>query len=111
MLRTSYVVFTLCKVDCFVVEIKHRTASKFAVSILLTPAIDIFSDRVMEMAPIYNSFRRLLTYRLAQRFRLQHAISDQINEVPRQFPYNDLLCSPSTFIKCHSDDSSMKTVA
>ena len=35
----------------------------------------------MELPPEHNSFRRLLAYRLAQRFGLTHAVSDQINEV------------------------------
>lgn len=35
----------------------------------------------MELPPEHNSFRRLLAYRIAQRFGLTHAVSDQINEV------------------------------
>jgi hypothetical protein len=36
----------------------------------------------MELPPEHNSFRRLLAYRIAQRFGLTHAVSDQLNEVP-----------------------------
>lgn len=36
----------------------------------------------MELPPEHNSFRRLLTYRIAQRFGLTHAaVSDPSNEV------------------------------
>lgn len=35
----------------------------------------------MEIPPGLNSFRRLVTYRIAQRFGLQHAASDGTNEV------------------------------
>lgn len=30
----------------------------------------------MEIPPVYNSFRRLLAYRIAQRFRIGHETSD-----------------------------------
>jgi hypothetical protein len=34
----------------------------------------------MELPPVHNSFRRLLAYRIAQRFGLTHAVSDTLNE-------------------------------
>ncbi len=39
------------------------------------------SERSMEIPPVYNSFRRLLAYRVGQRFGLSHGQSDTCNEV------------------------------
>ena len=38
------------------------------------------NERVMEIPVIHNSFKRLITYRVAQRFGLTHAHSEQMNE-------------------------------
>lgn len=38
-------------------------------------------ERTMEIPPGYNSFRRLLAYRIGQRFGLSHTTSDQLSEV------------------------------
>eukprot|EP01039_Chlorochromonas_danica_P002247 gene2247-2461_t len=38
------------------------------------------SDRMMEMPPGLNSFRRLLTHRVGQRFGLNRTVSDAVNE-------------------------------
>ena len=38
------------------------------------------NERVMEIPVIHNSFKRLITYRVAQRFGLTHAHSEQVNE-------------------------------
>jgi hypothetical protein len=35
----------------------------------------------MDIPPVFNSFRRLLAYRVGQRFGLQHMQSDYANEV------------------------------
>ena len=40
-----------------------------------------YSETTMEIPPGNNSFRRLLTYRVGQRFGLSHATSDQLTEV------------------------------
>ena len=38
------------------------------------------NDSAKEIPPVHNSFRRLIAYRVGQRFGLQHATSDIINE-------------------------------
>jgi hypothetical protein len=38
-------------------------------------------DNVLDIPPIYNSFHRLLLYRIAQRFNLDHCQSDVIYPV------------------------------
>lgn len=54
----------------------------------------IFSDRSMELPPEHNSFRRLLAYRIAQRFGLTHAVSDQLNEVIESIFVSSVILPP-----------------
>mmetsp|Transcript_92955 Transcript_92955/g.182140 ORF Transcript_92955/g.182140 Transcript_92955/m.182140 type:complete len:553 (+) Transcript_92955:64-1722(+) len=39
------------------------------------------SENTMEIPPGYNSFRRLLSYRIGQRFGLTHSTGDQLSEI------------------------------
>ena len=57
----------------------------------------------MELPPEHNSFRRLLAYRIAQRFGLTHAVSDQINEVivKRHIVFPAILAMP--LFRCQDD--------
>lgn len=46
------------------------------------------NERVMEIPVIHNSFKRLITYRVAQRFGLTHAHSEQVNEQGGEYKSN-----------------------
>jgi hypothetical protein len=46
----------------------------------------------MEIPAGYNSFRRMLSYRIGDRFGLSHTTSDQLNEVRAQTTVVHLRC-------------------